>query len=997
MLESPLDRIVEKRGPDPVPFFSLMSKRVRNVLLVSSLYDSYTLEEDGSFTELLFSEYLELNLRYAPKITRVSTAGEALEILRNESFDLVITMLQVGEMRLREFGKKMKEIEPDVPLVLLAYSARGMDLFRGSGELEYVDRAFTWRGEAKLFLAIIKCVEDRLNVAHDTRVAGVKSIILVEDSVHFASAYLPMLYTELMKQTQTLMSEGVNQMQKLMRMRARPKILLADTFEEGIDLFEEYGDHLLGLIVDSRFSREGKEDPHAGRKLAEIVRKERPDCAILVQSHDLRNRSWAVDLNAAFIDKGSPTLLSEVREFMREQMGFGDFVFRSPDGYEEARARDLKELSASLASVSDESLVYHARRNDFSTWLMARTEFALANALRPQGVEDFDSVDHLRDYLLSEVRKWMGRFRAGEVEEYSERSFGPGTEFVRIGQGSLGGKGRGLAYVNSLMHRYRISDRFPEVRIFVPPTAVLSTDVFEDFMGNGRLYDYVFEEERDLGEAPAARDDRIRERFLKADLPRYAKEALRTFLEKVDYPIAVRSSSLLEDSPTVPYAGVYHTYMLPNDAGELQHRIDELCMAIKLVYASTYLSESVSYMDSTPNRLEDERMAVVIQRLVGRHYGQRFYPTVSGVVRSFNFYPLNGADAEEGVASVALGLGKKVVEGGRCVRFSPRHPGRLHYASGAEDLMDSSQRTFFALRMGSDGSLEESGEEAYLAELGLEDAERDGTLLPVASVYSPGEDRLFEGLAREGPRVISMAGVLGGDSFPLPQVLDFLARIGKAGFSSEVEIEFAANVNPGTSGPRGELGYLQIRPVSLRHDSGKDLHAIDRKDALCISDNALGSGAVEGIHDIIYVDAESFDRAASSQIALQVGALNAVLRKERRHCVLVGPGRWGSADRWLGIPVKWEQISTARCIVETSLAGISIAPSQGTHFFQNVTTLGIGYFALGSDEGYLDTEWLAGLQPVQQTEYVKLLRLEEPLGVYVDRRSNRGAIIKGRS
>ncbi|MBD3370949.1 histidine kinase [Candidatus Fermentibacteria bacterium] len=998
MLDNPLDRIVEKKGSEPVPFFSLMSKRVRNVLLVSSHYDSYTLEEDGSFTELLFSEYLELNLRYAPRIVRVSTAGEALDLLGREDFDLVITMLQVGEMRLREFGSKVKRTAPGIPLILLAYSARGLEHLRSAGELEFVDRAFTWRGEAKLFLAIVKCTEDRLNVAHDTWVAGVKSIILVEDSIHFASSYLPMLYTELMRQNQALMSDGVNQMQKLMRMRARPKILLADTYEEGIQLFEEYSDHLLGLIVDSRFPREGREDPHAGRKLAEIVRKKRPDCAILVQSYEGENRAWAEELNAAFINKGSPTLLNEVREFMRQQMGFGDFVFRTPKGTEEARAADLKDLCNALASVSDRSLVYHAKRNDFSTWLMARTEFELAKALRPQRVEDFESVDHLRSYLLSEVRRWLRRFKAGEVEEYSKDSFGPGTEFVRIGQGSLGGKGRGLAYMHSLMHRYRISDRFPEVRIFVPPTAVLSTDVFEDFMSDNQLYEFVFEKEREVGDDPSARDQRVTERFLRADLPGCAKDALHTFLEKVDYPIAVRSSSLLEDSPTVPYAGVYHTYMLPNDASTWQRRMVELCRAIKLVYASTYLSDSVGYMESTPNRLEDERMAVVIQRLVGRQYGDHFYPHVSGVVRSFNFYPLRGTDAEEGVASVALGLGRKVVEGGRCVRFSPRHPGRLYQASTPEKLVRSSQRKFFALKMGSDDRVDRSGEKAYLDELDLDVAERDGTLLPSASVYSPEEDRLFEGLHRNGPRVVSMAGVLQGEYFPLPEVLDFLVRAGKASFSSEVEIEFAANIEPGTNGTRGELGYLQIRPISLRDDAGRDLEDVDREDALCISDNALGSGSIENIHDIVFVDTDTFDRDASRRVAQQVGSLNARLRKDERNCILVGPGRWGSADSWLGIPVKWEQISTARCIVETSLAGVSIAPSQGTHFFQNVTSLGIGYFSLDGEESYLDTEWLRNQKPLESTEYVKLLRVEQSLSVYVDRRHNLGAIIiKGRS
>jgi len=985
-----IDALAGRRGADPVPFWSLMSNRVRRVLLVSSLYDSYALEEDGSFTELLFSEYLELNLRYAPHIVRVSTPAEALKRLEGKGFDLVIYMLQVSDRSPADFASDIRSRGGEMPLVVLAYSTRELELLRRAGRLEGVDRAFTWQGDARLFLAIVKSVEDRLNAQPDRETAGVKAIILVEDSIRFCSSYLPMLYTELMLQTQTLMTDGVNQMQKLLRMRARPKILLATTFEEGMELFEEFRTDLLGLIVDARFPRGGEVCANAGLELAGIVRRKAPDCPVLVQSSEEENRQLAANLGAAFINKESPTLLAEVRGFMQDYLGFGDFVFRGPDGAQEARASDLTEMLAALKGVSDETLVFHARRNDFSKWLMARTEFELARALRPQRVEDFESPGHMRDYLLAEVRRWRRHYRAGAVEEYSPETFGHGAEFVRIGQGSLGGKGRGLAFFHALMNRYRIADRFAQARIFVPQTAVLATDVFEEFMAANDLYDLVYTEERELGEDPAARDRRIEEAFIAAGLPARTREALASFLGSVDYPLAVRSSSLLEDSPAQPFAGVYETHLIPNDHPDADVRLQQLCTAVKRVWASTYKSDSVSYIDSTPNRLEDERMAVVIQQIVGQRHGDWLYPTVSGVARSYDLYPVEGADPEEGVVCAALGFGEKVVSGGQCVRFSPAKPGRLYGLSSPKDYLDATQRDFLALRMA-----EECGKTSCLQELELEEAQEHGTLDPVGSTYAAADDRLYPGTFREGAHLVTMAGVLQGDRFPLAGLLEFLLEVGKAGFSCDIEIEFAVNLFADRGHLAGELGFLQIRPMGFLKDPGKDLSDVRPGDTVVLSDKVLGQGSIEGITDIIYVPSEGFDRSLSTEAASDVGRLNARLRREGRKSLLIGPGRWGSADPWLGIPVHWSQISTAACIVETHLPGLDVEPSQGTHFFQNVTSLGIGYFTMTAGNGHLDLEWLQAQHPLQTEGHARLIRLSAPLQIHIDRRSGRGAIQSG--
>jgi DNA-binding NarL/FixJ family response regulator len=946
-----LDEVAGRLERKHISFSELMSRRVRNIMLVSSMYDSFTFQEDGSLNEMLFSEYLELNLRYAPVISRVSTAGEAIAQIKENPPDMVITMPRVGEMEVVEFGQAVREIAPDMPLVLLAYDTRELALLKARESLMGVDRIFVWQGDALLFLAIIKWAEDRMNARHDAEVAGVKSIILIEDSVRFYSAYLPLLYTEIVEQTQALMAEGINRMQKLLRMRARPKILLATSYEEGEALFRDYREHVLGIVVDARFPRNGRTDPEAGSAFIRMVKDEDPDTPVLMQSREAENEAVAASLGVPFIHKGSQTLLHRVRDFLRTHLGFGDFVFRRPNGAVVATARDLRGLVERLKIVPDDCLLHHACRNDFSTWLRARTEFDLAKALRPRKAEEFRSPADLREYLLAALSRYRSQTMAGQVAEFSRETFEAGLTFTKIGNGSLGGKGRGLAFINSLLNAYDIQRHVEGVHISVPPSAVVATGIFDQFIEGSGLAPLA------LGEAS---DEEIRRAFLAARLPGTAVDALRAFLSRVRYPLAVRSSSLLEDSSHQPFAGIYRTYMLPNNSPDLKVRLGELCRAIQLVYASTYYADSKSYVESTPNRLEEEKMAIVIQQVVGRRHGEYIYPDIAGVARSYDFYPMRGLHAEDGVASVALGLGRTVVDGERCVRFSPAQPNRLYQFASTQDYLKNSQRQFYALDLSKPGpgdALDAGSPDAFadpadsnLAQLGIEAADEHGSLAAVGSIYSPENDTVYEGVHRKGVKLITMAGVLSGDHFPLPETLQFLMEVGKAGFSCNVEIEFAVNLRADGEGPQ-EFAFLQIRPLVFGVEPEEiNLPGVAPARAICISDGALGHGYLEGVRDLVFVKPDTFDRSKTAEIAAEVGAVNARLRGSGRPYLLIGPGRWGSADHWLGIPVTWAQIAGVRCIVEAEMEDIKVAPSQGTHFFQNITSFGIVYFTLRSED-----------------------------------------------
>ncbi|MBU0718374.1 MAG: histidine kinase [Planctomycetes bacterium] len=965
-------------------FQSLMPHRVQSVLLVSSLYESFILEEEGMLTELITSEYLDLNLSHAPRVSRASTGEEALEFIQTQDVDLVIAMPRLGQWNLIDFARAVKQIRSDLPLVVLAADERELPRHSGLSQHECIDRIFVWRGDAKILLAIVKFVEDQLNAEHDARTGDVRIIILVENSVRFYSAYLPLIYAELVKLTHSLMAEGINPMNRLLRMRARPKILLAETFEEAWTLYSRFGDNLLGVISDIRFPRNGELDDTAGLDFVRLIRKDSPHLPVLLQSSDGSYVSAARELRASFLNKTSRTLLEELKGFILGRLGFGDFVFMLPDGQEVGRCHDLRTFEELLATIPDDSLVFHAQNNHFSNWLMARTEFEMAARIRPRKVTDFATVAELRAYLQETLAEFRERSQSGVIVDFSSARLDVPTAFKRIGGGSIGGKARGLAFMNALCRRYSLRDRFEGVCVSVPASAAVGTDVFDAFLDGNGLRDLISQEPD---------DEEASRVFLEAKLPPEIYSDLAAFLRRVRYPLAVRSSSLLEDSHGRPFAGVYTTHMIPNNHPDLNIRLDQLCDAIKLVYASTFFRSARRYMEVAGRHAEEEKMGVILQEVVGSRHDERFYPTFAGVARSYNFYPAGEMKPEDGVASVVLGLGKMVVEGGQSLLFCPSLPNVLPQFSSTKDMLATSQRQFYALDISHPEVYPSPEADANLLLSGLEVAEADGTLAPIGSVYSPENDMVYDGVFRDGPRLVTFAHVLKSGMFPLADVLRFLLDIGVTGMACPIEIEFAVDMSTKPI----EFGILQIRPI-ITHEEFEDvsLEKVDLDEAICYSARALGNGQIRDVRDIVYVRPDTFDAAQTREMAASVARINDELARAGRHCVLVGPGRWGSSDRWLGIPVTWDQISSARVIVETTLRDFIVTPSQGAHFFQNMTSLGIGYFTVDPsvDESFINWDWLAKQRAVEETEFIRHVRFSEPLEVRLDGRSRRGVVLK---
>jgi hypothetical protein len=987
MSQPTLAEIVDSYDAQAAQLQSVQAQRVRDILLVASLYDSYTLSEGEHLSALISGSYHDLSLTASPRITRVPTRGKALQLLADGTFDLVITMSQVADMSVAEFGRRCKSIRRDLPVFLLAYSMEELRAQDGGPiAIPGIDRSFIWRGDVRLFLSIIKLVEDRRSADHDTRVAGVRVVILVEDNVSFYSSYLPMLLTELIKQTDSLIAEQVNVGQRLLRRRLRPKIVLATTYEEAWALYERYRGNVLCIISDVTYPREGEEDPEAGIALLARVRAEDRRTPLLLQSSQSDAFAAARRLGAGFARKHSPTLLKDVRAFMLDRLGFGDFVFRLPDGMEVARAKDVARMLDVLKTVPAAALEYHALRHDFSNWLMARTEFGVATQLRRLQLADFASVEDLRAFLVATLTSIRAQRRRGQVEDFDAGRFGPESTFVRIGGGSLGGKGRGLAFMHELLSRGDLESHFDDVRIVVPPSAVLGTRAFDRFLDQGDLLPFALR----------CDDDReIARRFLAAPLPPDVSDDLAALLAHVHYPLAARSSSLLEDSQLLPAAGIYPTHMLANAGEGVLARLGDLARAIKHIYASTFFQQAKAYLASTANLAEDEKMAVVLQQIVGRRHGDVLYPDIAGSAASHNFYPVREMRPEDGIASVALGLGKGVVEGERAVRFSPGHPQWLPQFASPDDILDSAQRDFLALDLTRTLDYLEPDPDRNIVRLDLAVAERHGTLWPVASTYSPEDHVVSDGLSRPGVRVVTMAPVLKAGAFPLARVLQTLLDLGSLGMSVPVEIEFAVNLKPAT-GARPEFALLQVRPLGMRGTgSAVRLGGIDPRHVLVRAARAMGAGRDDTICDIVAVRLDTFDRGATVAIAEEIGQHNLRLAAEGRPYLLIGPGRWGTADRWLGIPVTWLQISAVRAIVECAMSDLDVEPSQGTHFFHNLTSFGIPYFTIGRhSDGHIDWPWLTGRQPVAQTAHVAHYRFEAPLDILVDGRTGEGVILK---
>jgi hypothetical protein len=965
-------------------FYELMARKVTDILLVSSPYEAFIMEEEGRLAERIIHEYRGLNLSRPPMLTWASTSQEALEILSRKKFDLVITMPLVDDTDAYVLGRTIKQSFPDLPVFLLVHKTGRHLLDHKAADRESIDRVYVWQGNTDLLLALIKNLEDRMNVAYDTERAKVRVVIVVEDSPVHYSSLLPVLYKEIVTQTQAAMEESVNDEHRIFRMRARPKILVAETYEEALDLYQRYQPYLLGVLSDVRFPRGGIMDENAGFALLSMIRAENADLPLLNLSSEEANRERAARIPAVFVNKNSPVLSTEIHNFFLNYLGFGDFIFRLPDGREIARAANLRSMEKLLPSIPDASVDYHAQRNHFSSWFMARSEVMLASKLKPMRVSDFSSTQAVKDYLIRCIHERRKGIQRGIITEMAGDRFDPDADFIKIGRGSLGGKARGLAFASLLLKEHpELQQKYAGVDLRVPKTVAISTEGFDTFVAENHLKEFGSRETADAEIAAA---------FLSARLPEWLVRQLELFLEHTTCPLAVRSSSLLEDAQFQPFAGIYRTYMLPNNHPDRARRLKRLIMAVKLVYASTYYESPKSFAKSTFHRIEEEKMAVAIQHLAGDTWEEYYFPTLAGVVQSYNFYPIAHMKPEEGIAHVALGLGKMVVEGGTSLRFSPRYPQFMPQFSTVDDILKNSQRFFYALKLRDFPEDLSAGDDPTLIRLAIDDHPGCPAVRSLSSTYYPQEHRIRDGLQSGGLPVVTFAGILKYKEFLLPEILMDLLEIGRRGMGCPVEIEFAVNL---PAGRRPVFDLLQIRPMAVaRQTQSVEIDGTDRERANCYSSMALGNGQTSDIEDIVFVDPEAFDVTRTIEIAAEVGRLNRQLAARNRRYLLIGPGRWGSADRWLGIPVKWSEISAVRAVVETATEVLKADPSQGSHFFHNITSLDISYLSAATNgRDFVDWIWLKAQPAETTTTHLRHVKLSRPLTIKIDGKKSEAVIL----
>lgn len=973
---------------DDTAFTSLMKKRIYHVLLIASNYDSFVLEGDGRIDEQIFIEYVSLSLRYPPQFIQVSSEKEALETLEEQNIDLIITMLSMGKSENFDSARRLKELYPDIPIVVLTSFSREVSMTMANEDLSAIDYVFSWLGNADILLAIIKLIEDKMNADHDILDVGVQAILLVEDSIRFYSSYLPNIYKIIFKQSKAFMTEGINEHQMMLRMRGRPKILLATNYEQAIEYYEKYKNNLLGIITDTSYPRNGKEDPMAGIRLIEKVKRDDEFIPLLMQSSDASNHALARERRAGFLHKHSQTLSIELRNFIIQYFAFGDFEFLDPDTKEEvARAADLKALQQRIFEIPDKSLEYHIYRNHISKWLYARALFPLAGLFRDLRPGDFQDLDEIRRFIFDAIATFRLNKARGIIAEFNRESFDEYLSFTRVGQGSIGGKARGLAFLDSMIKRNQLLDKWPDVMVTIPRTVVLGADIFDEFMEDNRLYSIALS---------GASDEEILDSFVAARLPFRLHEDLYTFISVVKKPIAVRSSSMLEDSYFQPFAGIYSTYMVPNFVNDERLTIENLSNAIKSVYASAFYKDSKAYMLATSNVIDEEKMAIVLQEVTGSPYGERFYPSFSGVARSINFYPIDPEKPEDGIANIALGLGKYIVDGGLTLRFSPRYPRKVLQLSTPELALRETQKHFYALDL-RPGSFTPAVDDACnLLKLNLPDAEADGSLRNIASTFDYESHMLREGMLGNGKRIVTFSNILTHDKLPLADILATVLETGQREMNKPVEIEFAVELS-NSKGQPSMFNLLQIRPiVDNRETIEAHLEEVEEKDTLIYAHSALGNGIIHDLFDFVYVKPESFNPASNMDTAIKVGELNDRFLAEKKNYVLVGPGRWGSADPWLGIPVKWPQISAARVIIESGLENYRIDPSQGTHFFQNLTSFRVGYFTINPfiKDGFYDLDFLGSQPAVYEDEFIRHIRFKFPIVVMIDGKKNLGVVMK---
>lgn len=968
-----------------VSFKNLMTHRIFNVLIIANPYDAFMLEDDGRVDEKIFNEYTELGLRYPPTFTQVSTMVEASEVLSTTSIDLVICMPGNADNDAFTVARAVKREFPDIPCVVLTPFSHGITQRIMNEDLSIFEYVFCWLGNTNLILSIIKLIEDKMNLEHDIDEAGVQMILLVEDSIRFYSSILPNLYSYILTQSQSFATEALNSHTATLRMRGRPKVVLARTYEEAMDYFVRFPENILGVISDCRFPKGGVKDSEAGLKLLSEFHRRAPFLPLIMESSETENAEKAEKLGFRFIDKNSKKMNIDLRNVMAEHMGFGDLIFRDPKTHEEIRRiRNLKELQDNIFSIPNDSMLYHLSRNHVSRWLCARAIFPVSEFLKTVTLEKLRDVDQHRQIIFDAIVQYRHMKNVGTVAVFKRDRFDAYSHFARIGDGSLGGKGRGLAFLDNIIKTHPEFNEFEGVKVSIPKTVVLCTDVFDQFMDNNNLYQLA------LSDAP---DEEILQAFIKAQLPDQFIDDFKTFFEAIRHPIAIRSSSLLEDSHYQPFAGIYSTYMIPylDDKDEM---LRMLAAAIKSVYASVYFKDSKAYMTATRNVIDQEKMAVILQEVVGKQYGDHFYPNFSGVLRSINYYPLGYEKSEEGIASLALGLGKYIVDGGQTLRVSPYHPAQVLQTSDMEIALRQTQTQFYALdmkRVGVDFKVDDG---FNILKLKVKDAENDGALNFIASTYDANDRVIRDGLYDGGRKIVSFNGVLRHGVFPLPELLKLSMHNGADSMRRPVEIEFACTLNDDRT---GEFYLLQIRPiVDSKQVLDQDIMTIPDDKCLLRSHNSLGHGVSDDIVDVVYVKTdENFTASDNPVVAMEVERINKKFLADGKNYVLVGPGRWGSSDSWLGVPVKWPHISAAKLIVETTLKNYSVDPSQGTHFFQNLTSFGVGYFTIDENKGmgFFRKEILDAMPAVEETPHVRHVRFSKPLHIMMDGMKQEGLVI----
>jgi len=966
-------------------FVNLMTKRIFNVLLVANPYDAFMLEDDGRIDEKIFNEYMNLSLRYPPRFTQVSTEEEAWKQLSNTTFDLVIVMPGTDNSDTFDIARSIKEKYSHIPLVVLTPFSHGIRARMEHEDLSIFEYVFCWLGNTDLLVSIIKLIEDKMNLEHDIKEVGVQMILLVEDSIRFYSSVLPNLYKFVLKQSQEFATEALNAHQRTLRMRGRSKIVLARTYEEAMELYNKYENNILGVITDARFPREGITDPMAGIKLMAEIRKRDPFVPLILQSAEIKNRDYVRMYDASFVDKNSKKMNIDLREIVSDNFGFGDFIFRNPHTLEEvARVRNLKELQNIIFSIPTESFRYHIQRNHVSRWLYSRAMFPVAEFLKQIAWDSVQDIEIHRKVIFEAIVKYRKMKNQGVVAIFQRDRFDRYSNFARIGEGSLGGKGRGLAFIDNMVKRHPEFEDFDNASVAIPKTVVLCTDIFDEFMDSNNLYQVALSD---------VDDETILKTFLRARLPERLMEDFFAFFDVVRSPIAIRSSSLLEDSHYQPFAGIYSTYMIPymEDKYEMLRMLSD---AIKGVYASVYYKDSKAYMQATSNVIDQEKMAVILQEVVGTQYGDRFYPSISGVARSLNYYPIGDEKAEQGTVSLALGLGKYIVDGGQTLRVCPYHPTQVLQTSEMEIALRETQTQFYALDLKNKGENFSLDDGFNLLKLPVREADKDGSLQFIASTYDPYDMVIRDGIYPGGRKVITFANILQHDVFPLARILQLAQEYGQGEMRRPVEIEFAVTLNQKEK--TGTFYLLQVRPmVDVKADLSEDLHLIPEEDVLLKSFNSLGHGVMEDMHDIVYVKTERYNAGNNPTIAYEIEKLNRKFLDAGKHYVLVGPGRWGSSDSWLGIPVKWPHISAARVIVEAGLTNYRVDPSQGTHFFQNLTSFGVGYFTINAymNDGIYHQDFLDGCEVVEETTYLRHVRFEKPITVKMDGKKKIGVVM----